>query len=198
MPEVERVRPLADPDQGRQGEDARQQRARRHQAAERDHRQHRDQGDAAVVAEAGVALGAEHQGHDRDDGAGAHEADPQARASVFAEVDRGDAPHGGAEGEPAAEQQAHRARVGAVVGAGGVLAGRVEHGHQHGGRDGAGDQQAADAAPGHAEAQQQDEQRRPDEVELPLDGERPVVGEGRGRARCVEVGDLGRRPGASW
>jgi hypothetical protein len=97
------------------------------------------------------------------------------------------------EGQRGPDEESRRAGVGPVVEPGGVEVRVVEDRHEHGGRRRAREQEEDQAPPPVAQrpdAHPEGEQRRPQHVELLLDGERPQVQEERGAADGLEVGLL--------
>jgi len=127
-----------------------------------------------------------HERHESGEGRGPGQGGEAApRAAVEERVG------GPQEGEGDAEQEPERVRVGAVVDAGGVLAGRGQECHGEGGGDGQPGGHAHAGPPRGQEREEEREEDGPEQVELLLHGERPEVGEQlRGRAR--EVGGSGR------
>ncbi len=118
------------------------------------------------------------------------------------DVEEGAVPAGpavGQRGRPPEEREqgAHEDRrdpgVGAVVEAARVLPGLVEDGHPHGrrrGHPGHGQRDGTEPAP--EPAQQHDEDQRPQQVELLLDGERPQVAQQQRTPELLEVRAVGR------
>ena len=96
----------------------------------------------------------------------------------------------GDKGHPGTQQQREHAGVGAVVHAAGIGGGVVEHHHGDGGNRGKAQNHAARVGFAHMHGYHGKQQRRPDEVELLLDGKRPKVRERRGVAQGIEVRDV--------
>ena len=93
----------------------------------------------------------------------------------------------GDKGHPGAQQQREHAGVGAVVHAAGVGGGVVEHHHGDGGDGGEAQDHAARVGLAHVHRHHGEQQRRPNKIELFLDGKRPKVRERRGVAQGVKV-----------
>ena len=101
----------------------------------------------------------------------------------------------GDKGHPGAQQQREHAGVGAVVHAAGVGGGVVEHHHGDGGCGGKAQDHAARIGLAHVRGHHGEQQRRPNQIELLLDGERPKMRERRGVAQGVKVRNvLGNLP----
>ena len=178
MPQVDGVGALADPLERLDGKDACQHGALRHGGGDGAHGDDRAGEDAAVIRERGVPLGEEHHG-DKGEGAGPSAYVDQGflacgkRACINAHrlVKR---QH---KRQPAADGQAHGARVGAVVGTRRVLAGHVQIRHERGGCQRGHDEADADATARGLQLEGREQNKGPDYVELCLDGQRPEVRE---------------------
>ena len=101
----------------------------------------------------------------------------------------------GDKGHPGTQQQREHAGVGAVVHAAGVGGRVVKRHHGEGRYRGKAQNHAARVGLAHMHGYHGKQQRRPNQVELFLDGERPKVRERRGVAQSIEVRNvLGNLP----
>ena len=93
----------------------------------------------------------------------------------------------GDKGHPGAQQQREHTGVSAVVHTAGVGGRVVEHHHGDGGCGGKAQDHAARIGLAHMHGYHGEQQRRPNQVELLLDGKRPKMRKRRGVAQGVKV-----------
>ncbi len=195
VPEVDAVGAHPDPAQRPPAEDRAEPGGGVGQRRDDEDARHREQHEAALVEEGGVLVGAPDQQGDAGQAgdAGAVEQAAGARRDPGPQpAARPDHRQGGA------GEQLEGAGVGPVVDPRGVEAGVVEEGHGGGRGDRQG--QRRDGQPrAHTggggrdlahEADPEQQQEGPDDVELLLHPQRPEVVERRGRAEAGEVGDV--------
>ena len=187
VPKIQRIGTLPEPDQGPCTHDARDEAALRRNGRNRGSGEDGDQQDAAIVGKRAEAIDEHHEEHKPRNAAEADRLPEQPSARHLVDRRRAPALEGPHEGEPTAEQDAHEAGVGAVIDARGIFTGHVEHRHEDGGEGGEDEQNARDGAPAAAQPGKQKQHRGPNQIELPLDGERPVA---RKRARLPGRGEI--------
>ena len=191
MPQVHPVAALADPYERRQLQKSRNPGVRHDEHGDEHGRQHADQGDSAPIGE-GAEPGREyHDGgdsHERRD-AGDVEGNPGSAATLGARTSskRAGWPR---QREPRAHEQAHRARIGAVIHATRICRRAVHQRHLDARSDGKDEDYRRHGPFLQLEMEQRDEQQRPDYVELLLDGKAPEMRERRRRAGGLEIRDL--------
>ena len=189
MPQVHAVAALAYPHEGLQREHARHPRSGDDEHDDHDRRQHRGQRDASLVGKRREAIRERHDCHEPRERAHPHDVERYPGEAVVLRDPRvlAERRRGQREREPHAHEQAHRARVGAVVDAARVAMRVVEQRHLGARCNREHDRHGGDVLLLEPQLVHEDEREGPHEVELLLDREAPEVLERRGRTRGLEV-----------
>ena len=187
VPQVDGIGALADPAEWFDPEDAAQLGPGMDGDGDDQRGQEGEQDHPPRVQESLVLVGLPEQGEDPEQRDGADQVEYPAGVGG----DRGELSAAGQHhGQRRSDEEGEDPGVGPVVDPGGIATGRVEDGHLDG-RGGSQPQGQQHPGPLHVDPAEPDQQdQRPDQVELLLDGQRPEVPERRRRTELGEVGDV--------